>query len=460
MHQTRSGELFTLVDLDDPDSVDSSATALKTATADVERTLGEAVSTWSGLESSYRAPETGELLTALDPAAAQAGELARAGQEAEAAVRVYAAELRDLHTRRRALLADIEDVRTTGADAAAVDDAEAHELRIIELQQRCRELAEEKDAAQNRCAAALGAITTSVSTARGSRHQVPQAAEADDVATSEPVRQNRAGAVGQSAAATTGSVFGASAADAAAFGLQKGVSAVGTTADAVAKSTSTMHPRQAWAPAKLRDVAAMGERSRRAVAAVTGWDASSVTAPDERLAADDARNPFRRPRGVKDAASALRGRFFASLSEQNRVAKAGMSGRFDVASKMAKGAAGTGGVLTFATGAVGQWNEDSAAHPEMEWHEQGTRAASVGLSTAVGGWAGAKAGAAAGAAIGSFFPGPGTAIGAVAGSVIGGIAGSSVGKEAGEALKDGAGEVVDTVADGVESAWESATSLF
>lgn len=459
MHQTTSGELFTVVDLDDPDSVEPSATTLKTATADVERTVGEAVSTWGGLESSYRAPETGELLTALEPAAEQAGELARAGDEAESAVRVYAAELRDLHTRRRALLADIEDFRRMGADAAAVGDGEAHDLRVTELQQRCRELAEEKDAAQNRCAAALGAITTSVSTARGSRHQVPQAAEADDVATSGSARQDRVGDVGQTAA-TTGSVFGASAADAVSFGLQKGVSAVGTTADAVAKSTSTMLPRQVWAPAKLRDMAATGERGRRAVAAVTGWDASSVTAPDRRLAADDARNPFRKPHGVKDAASALRGRFFASLSEQNRVAKPGMSGRFDVASKMAKGAAGAGGVLTLATGAVGQWNRDSAAHPEMEWEEQSARAGTVGISAAAGGWAGAKAGAAAGAAIGSFFPGPGTAIGAVAGGVIGGMAGSAVGKELGEGVKDFTGDAADAVSDGAEKAWDSVTSLF
>ncbi|GAB3177082.1 hypothetical protein GCM10027060_00810 [Nesterenkonia halophila] len=460
MHQAKTGELFTVVDLDDPDNVESSASALKTATADVARTVGEAARTWGGLESSYRAPETGELLTALDPAAEQAGELARAGNEADSAIGVYAAQLRDLHTRRRALLADIEDFRTMGADAAAVDDGEAHDLRVTGLQQRCRDLAEEKDAAQNRCAAALGAITTSVSTVRGSRHQVPQAAEADDVATSKSALQDRVGNVGQTAATTTGSVFGASAADAVSFGLQKGVSAVGTTADAVAKSTSTMNPRQAWAPAKLRDMAAMGERSRRAVAAVTGWDASSVTAPDRRLAADDARNPFRRPHGVKDAASALRGRFFASLSEQNRVAKPGMSGRFDVASKMAKGAAGAGGVLTFATGAVGQWNEDSAAHPEMEWEEQSARAGTVGFSAMAGGWAGAKAGAAAGAAIGSFFPGPGTAIGAVAGGVIGGIAGSAVGKELGEGFKDLAGDTVDAVSDGVEKAWDSVTSLF
>lgn len=459
MHQTMSGEMFPVVDLDDPDCVESSATALKTATADVERTLDEAVSTWGGLESSYRAPETGELLRVLDPAAEQAGELTRAGDEAESAVRVYAAQLRDLHTRRRALLADIEDFRRAGADAATVADEEAHYLRVTELQQRCRDLAEEKDAAQNRCAAALGAITTSVSTARGSRHQVPQAAEADDVATSGSARQDRVGDVGQTTA-TTGSVFGASAADAVSFGLQKGVSAVGTTADAVAKSTSTMHPRQAWAPAKLRDMAATGERGRRAVAAVTGWDASSVTAPDRRLAADDARNPFRKTHGVKDAASALRGRFFASLSEQNRVAKPGMSGRFDVASKMAKGAAGAGGVLTLATGAVGQWNEDSAAHPEMEWEEQSARAGTVGFSAMAGGWAGAKAGAAAGAAIGSFFPGPGTAIGAVAGGVIGGMAGSAVGKELGEGFKELAGDTVDAVSDGAEKAWDSVTSLF
>ncbi|MFB7475102.1 RHS repeat domain-containing protein [Kitasatospora sp. NPDC056184] len=48
-----------------------------------------------------------------------------------------------------------------------------------------------------------------------------------------------------------------------------------------------------------------------------------------------------------------------------------------------------------------------------------------------GALAGAKGGAVVGAAIGSFFPGPGTAIGAVAGGVIGAAAGSYVGRKLG-----------------------------
>lgn len=244
------------------------------------------------------------------------------------------------------------------------------------------------------------------------------------------------------------------------FDVDRGVSAVSTTSDAVAKSSSSMRPVQAWAPAKVRDIAATGERGRRAMASLTGWDASSATDPDGRLAADDARNPFRPAHGVKERLSAVRGRFVASLSEKNRVAKPGMSGRFSAASKIAKGAGRAGTFLTAATGAVGQWKEDSAAHPDMEWHEKGTRAATVGGFTAAGAWAGTKTGAAAGAAIGSLFPGPGTAIGAVVGGVVGGIAGSALGKEFGEGLKEFAGDAADAVAEGAEKVWDKVTSLF
>lgn len=437
-----SEELFTVVELDDPDIVEASATALKTATADVGRTMDEAASTWGGLESSYRAPETDVLLTGLDPAVGHAQELARAGVEAESAVHAYAAELRDLQDRRRVLLAEIEYFWTTGVPDAAADDWEARELRIAELQQECGALAEAKDAAQNRCAAALGAITTSVSAARGSRHQVPEASAADEVPQ------------------TVASAVDAEPGEILPFDVDRGVSAVSTTSDAVAKSSSSMRPVQAWAPAKVRDIAASGERGRRAMASLTGWDASSAADPDGRLAADDARNPFRPAHGVKERLSAVRGRFVASLSEKNRVAKPGMSGRFSAASKIAKGAGRAGTFLTAATGAVGQWKEDSAAHPDMEWHEKGTRAATVGGFTAAGAWAGTKTGAAAGAAIGSLFPGPGTAIGAVVGGVVGGIAGSALGKEFGEGLKEFAGDAADAVAEGAEKVWDKVTSLF
>ncbi|GAB3179875.1 hypothetical protein GCM10027060_08450 [Nesterenkonia halophila] len=465
---TTYAELFTVADLDDPDTVESSATALKTATADVDESIGRASRIWGGLEQSYRAPETGELLTALQPATSRAAELARAGAEAETAVHTYAAALREMQTTRRGLVEDIEAFQVEGAEDAAEDDWAAREERIAELQRRCRELAEWKDEAQNACAAALGAITTSASLPRGSRTEVSTADAAGQV---ETPPQSPEDWLVASLGVTPGENFDGSWADELSFAASKGLTTTGAVADSLKHSWSEVRPRQGWAPEWAKNIAARGERSTELVKKVTGWDANQVTNSGRWLAKNSAQNPYRRPQGLVDGAKALRSRFFANFNTNNLTPKAGKSGAFSTASKVSKVAGGTGSVLTLATGFVGQWNEDSAKHPDMEGAEQFTRAATVGGGAAIGGWAGAKAGAAAGAAIGSLFPGPGTAIGAVAGGVIGGIAGSAVGKELGEGLKNATGDVVsgllDTgeavasaAADKAEETWDSVTSWF
>ncbi|WP_010523966.1 hypothetical protein [Nesterenkonia sp. F] len=465
---TTYAERFTVVDLDDPDTLESSATALKTATADVDESMGRASRTWGGLEHSYRAPEAGELLTVLQPATSRTAELARAGGEAESAVRTYAEAVREMQTTRRVLLADIETFQTQGVEGAAEDDWAAREERIAELQRRCQELAESKDEAQNACAAALGAITTSASLPRGSRQEVSTAETAEEV---EAPAQSPEDWLVESLGVTPGENFGGTWTDALSFAASKGLMATGAVADSLKHSWSEVRPRQGWAPEWAKNTAARGERGTKLVQKVTGWDARQVTNSGQWLAKNSAQNPYRRPQGFRDGAKALRSRFFANFNTDNLTPKAGKAGAFSTASKVSSFATKAGGGLTFITGTVGQWNEDSAEHPQMKGGEKLARSFTVGGGAAVGGWAGAKAGAAAGAAIGSLFPGPGTAIGAVAGGIIGGIAGSTLGKEAAEVVKEGVGDVAagaqdfveDTsarIAEGAKDTWDAVTSVF
>ncbi|QSB16669.1 hypothetical protein JQS43_10520 [Natronosporangium hydrolyticum] len=63
-----------------------------------------------------------------------------------------------------------------------------------------------------------------------------------------------------------------------------------------------------------------------------------------------------------------------------------------------------------------------------------------------------------GAAIGSVFPGPGTAIGAVAGGIIGGAAGGWLGSEAEGALANAGIEGVTNAYNGAKGAVSGAAS--
>ncbi|MFT4083018.1 MAG: hypothetical protein QM638_10560 [Nocardioides sp.] len=111
-----------------------------------------------------------------------------------------------------------------------------------------------------------------------------------------------------------------------------------------------------------------------------------------------------------------------------------------------------GTAVTFATSAWGEW-DNSAGYPT---DERAGRAATVGVTTAAGAWAGAEVGAWAGGAIGTAIcPGVGTVIGAGVGGLIGGFAGSTAGQWVGDQLKDVGGAVGDAVGDGVEAAGDA-----
>lgn len=107
------------------------------------------------------------------------------------------------------------------------------------------------------------------------------------------------------------------------------------------------------------------------------------------------------------------------------------------------GRAGT--VVSFGTAAWGQWQED-ADDPSINTSEQVGRAATVGATTAAGGWAGAAAGAKVGAVLGTAIGGPvGTVIGGAVGGLVGGMIGAGVGEAIGDALKEPAGKFIDAI---------------
>jgi hypothetical protein len=94
-----------------------------------------------------------------------------------------------------------------------------------------------------------------------------------------------------------------------------------------------------------------------------------------------------------------------------------------------------------------QWQAD-ADDPTMDGAERGTRAFTMGASTAAGAWGGAKLGGMAGAAIGTAIcPGVGTVVGGVVGGVIGGVAGGAAGQWIGNELMDPLGDAASEVAD-------------
>lgn len=115
-----------------------------------------------------------------------------------------------------------------------------------------------------------------------------------------------------------------------------------------------------------------------------------------------------------------------------------------LAGKIGKGISATGYVITGATTAINQWNEDSDAG--FKTSEKVGRTTAMTAATVGGAVGGTLAGAKIGLAIGSMImPGAGSAVGTLLGGVIGGAIGSGVGEKVGKKFRDGAGFVADKV---------------
>lgn len=106
-----------------------------------------------------------------------------------------------------------------------------------------------------------------------------------------------------------------------------------------------------------------------------------------------------------------------------------------------KWAGRAGWVVAFSTSSWGQWSAD-ADDPSLSTGAKVARAATVGTTTALGGWAGALAGAQVGAAIGTLGGPVGAAVGGIVGGIVGGAIGSGLGQSAGDLLKGAIGDAV------------------
>lgn len=132
-------------------NVSDGASALLSATAGVRSAAGDATRAWAGIGSVLRSPgATDALPRAMDAVGRTASDLASAGAAVSAALEAFAVEVATVRKRRRALLADIEELRARVA-ASDSDDAVPHEYRADndDLHTRARRLRAEWEQAQD-----------------------------------------------------------------------------------------------------------------------------------------------------------------------------------------------------------------------------------------------------------------------------------------------------------------------
>ncbi|WP_182046225.1 alpha/beta hydrolase [Curtobacterium sp. ME26] len=133
-----------------PGAVSDGAVALRRATEAVRSAARDAAAAWAGIGSVLRAPgATDALPRAMDDAGATADGLASAGGAVAAALEAFADEVSTVRRRRRALLADVEELRARVA-ASDSDDVVPDEYRADndDLLGRARRLHTRWDQAQ------------------------------------------------------------------------------------------------------------------------------------------------------------------------------------------------------------------------------------------------------------------------------------------------------------------------
>lgn len=133
-----------------PGAVSDGAVALRSATEAVRSAARDVAAAWAGIGSVLRAPgATDALPRAMDDAGATADGLASAGGAVAAALEAFADEVSTVRRRRRALLADVEELRARVA-ASDSDDVvpDAYRADNEDLHGRARRLHTRWDQAQ------------------------------------------------------------------------------------------------------------------------------------------------------------------------------------------------------------------------------------------------------------------------------------------------------------------------
>lgn len=427
---------FTVVDLDDPESIRTAATTMATKYSAVETTMETMSNTWSNLQTSYHGADEQTVHQAMQSPQELAADLVTAADAAKKALTSYADDLETLASTRSTLVSDIDTFLST-AETTYADDPSGKEEAISELQSRCRALAEAKDTAQNTCTASLGAISAPDDPVRGLTYPLHL----------NGAREVREVAGWSSTPATFLDAFGVTPSDDvhpalawSLWGVNHAVTGVSTYATIAQHRAGRFAPRQNWMPR-------MGQWSSKTgpgagiVKRVFGWDARAVTHGG---------------RYVKASlpGSTVLGRMAARSHPGNYQAKPHQAGRYALWGRVGRVAGPVGAIISGIGSGADQWSQDQQNHPEMRTAERVGRTGAVGVT--VGG--GALAGAALGASIGSVVPGVGTVIGGIAGGIIGGVAGSEAGKWLGDKIKEPIGKatqaVTDAVADGGKKVWK------
>ncbi len=158
------------VQLPDVDALTEAADSVGAAVDGFDQVVIDVQSAWSGLSSSYSAPESGVVVQAMAGLGPVRDELDGLAADAATALRNYATEIAALATRRSAIVSDIADYRAQPADPS-------NPYRWQEIEADIVRFDADAEAADADCAGALSALH---------RYYTWSIADALDIATGAP----------------------------------------------------------------------------------------------------------------------------------------------------------------------------------------------------------------------------------------------------------------------------------
>lgn len=419
---------FDVVDLDQSSSASAAGSDIRSAGEAIVGAMNSVQGRWSPIGGQYIAPESGQVVTAMETPTMTSVQIDEATQRVKSALDSYASALDTLNQQRERILSKIAQYDAMNPPPDDVDAQKEKERLRKEIESDCQQLAQDKDSAQNACQGQLLGISVAGHSA--------SMADGVDLA-----KANEAGGK------VVGSFFKALWDKAARNNSVDGPIGVLAQASLLfmdkwkytaqyfqmsGRWTTMISGDTAWKlPATFQKIADKGGIGLALIHKFSGW---------QHGATPQSWNPMAKPSTFKEGVKAFAGRSLLKLEGSgnraalNAVDKPFISGMSNAGKALSKAST----VVGFATTGVASWQADSKTYPAMGNGEKLARAGvRAGASTA-GGWVGAKTGAATGAALGSFVGPVGTAVGAVAGGVIGGVVGGKAGGWFGDKLIQGA----------------------
>ncbi|PWI28600.1 hypothetical protein [Pseudoglutamicibacter cumminsii] len=419
---------FDVVDLDQSSSASAAGSDIRSAGEAIVGAMNSVQGRWSPIGGQYIAPESGQVVTAMETPTMTSVQIDEATQRVKSALDSYASALNTLNQQRERILSKIAQYDAMNPPPDDVDAQMEKERLRKEIESDCQQLAQDKDSAQNACQGQLLGISVAGHSA--------SMADGVDLA-----KANEAGGK------VVGSFFKTlwdKAARNNSFDGAPGVLLQASllfmdkwkyTAQGFLMSgrwTTLASGDTAWKlPTTFQYLADKGGVGLALIHKFSGW---------QHGATPQSWNPMAKPTTFKEGVKAFAGRSLLKLDgASNRVALNAVDKPFiDGLSKASKTISRVGTGVSFVTTSVSSWQADSKTYPGMGNGEKAARAGVRATTSTVGGWAGAKTGAATGAALGSFVGPVGTAVGAVAGGLIGGVVGGKAGGWVGDKIIQGA----------------------